>query len=226
MVNLNITKDKLFQGCIVSSIAHAVWSRKYSFAKYWHYWELNNCYFNDIEGNLATVSFLDNGVIGVIFRKDLFDEESFENYKRTLNRMINKLPTYLRKIAEKETIQYFIQDFQGQEIPLISDIFWNSDDVLVSSSTKAQWENIWLKLLKKQLLEYDQELLSCQSDYNLDENEMSLISYFSKKKLEEPYNTIKLYLDPEMQTSFYIDDFETTLELLRRMNIYISRKNQ
>lgn len=222
MARLDITISQLFQGCIVSSIAHAVWSKKYPFAKYWLYWEDNNCHFNDTQGNLATITFQKKGVVGAIFRKEFIPEESLKDYKNFLDRILAEIPSNLRLIVKEETLQYFIQYFKGKEIPLISDIIWSSDDFLNSYLDKKQWNKIWLKLLDKQLLDFNESLLSCKTNYNLNPNELQVIAYISKKKLQNPTKKINVKLDPEMSKIIYDKDYNTTIDLLERMNIMIS----
>ena len=186
-----------------------------------HYWDNFNCHFNDLEGNLATISFFEIGVVGVIIRKELLQEQSLFLHKQFLQNLLNKMPNDLKKLAEKETIQYFIQTIQGEQLPLISDIFWSTDDFLASSIEQSQWNNIWLKLIKNQLLGVDEELLALQKEYNLNENEMKLTSLIINKKINTPNKRIEISIEPYMEEIFKSGDINVSIDLLKKMEIFL-----
>lgn len=221
MPKLNISVKLLYQGCIVSTVVHALWVRKYPFAKYMHYWDNFNCHFNDLEGNLATISFFETGVVGVIYRKELHQDQSLSLHKQFLENLLDTMPNELRKLAEEETIQYFIQNIQGEEFPLISDLFWSADNFLASSIEQTQWNNIWLKLIKNQLLGVEEELLALQKEYNLNENEMQLMSLIINKKISTPNKIIEIRTEPYMEKILKSGDINISIHLLKKMGIFL-----
>lgn len=221
MTNLEITRSQLFQGCVISSIAHAIWSRNYPFAKFWHYWDGNYCHFNNLEGDFASISFCQDETVGVVFKKDHFQKKSLVTYQKCLEETLDIIPPIKKNIVE-ETIQYFIQNIRGEEIPLITNIFWNSGNIMLTTVNKSDWEDFWLTFLNKQLMDFHSALLAFQDEYNLNAIEVDLLDYLAKKKIQTPNKIININPDKKMEKILCQDKSNITIDLLKNIGITVS----
>ena len=226
MSKLNGSVDVLYKGCTLRAITHALWARQYPFAKYLFYWDDINCHINDMEGNLATISFFDDGIVGAIFRKDYFETETAISHLEFVNSILASMPSNLKKRAESETLQYFIQVVDEEKIPIVTNIFWSEEDDLISTISQVEWSKIWDKLIRIQLMDTERAFHELQKDYELNIEELKLIELLYIKRNKSPLKQVKIKLDSVFEKILNKGEGEITKELLERIGITLTNRKK
>jgi len=117
---LNVTKNQLFRGSILSSIAHAIMTNTYPELSYEQSWDGCNFSMNDGNGIRGTITFLENQCIGAIRNESgniVYGHEAILS-------LIKSFPLELSCIAQTDTLQYLLDHYGDEVVPGITSIFW------------------------------------------------------------------------------------------------------
>ena len=171
----DFTSRDLFHGCVFATIAHAIHTVEYSELGFEQSWDDKSYNVSDSEGSLGTVTFGDNVTVGAFFdshsnRSPMTSERPYD-----LDAMLREMPTSVRELAEREALQYLLQNLDGKEVPLITTVFWSENDQLVASEP---WEDV-LKhgghLVEVQLAPVDVAIARWTSNYGFEPDQVDLL---------------------------------------------------
>lgn len=131
------THNILLQGCLLSSIAHAIMTNVYPELAYEVSWDRNNFSMQDSFGVRGTITFRENTCVGAIRNESssvIFGDQAI------LDR-IKSFPKKLIEIAQSDTLQYLLEDNQGVIAPAVTSMFWcDSQGLHWMSKDSAEFE--------------------------------------------------------------------------------------
>lgn len=211
MNKIHVAPIKLYNGCILAAIIHAIVVGEYPELNYEHSWDGINYNMNNGQGCKATITFHSKNIVAVF--QNL---ESFHDRKEVSDYFIGA-PKEIVEIAKHETLQYVLEDVNGIIQPIITGAFWGDWENLFSNQT---WNNLIETggfILKNQLMDYQNSLIEWDGYYGLNNEQFSLIDSLYKRKIHHNHNSIIL---DESETKYLYGDIEECRVSLRELNIY------
>lgn len=211
MHKIDRTPVKLYHGCILAAIVHAVVVGEYPELDYEHSWDGINYSMNDGQGCRATITFHPKYIVAV-----------FQNMERVQERKecavyFQGAPKEIMEIAQKEALQYVLEEVNGRIQPVITGAFWGDWENLYSCQA---WDGLMEAggfLLETQLMDYQNALREWDAYYGLNNEQFALIDRLYKKKTEHNEEPIRL---SEKEKNDLYGDIEKCRESLREINIY------
>jgi hypothetical protein len=181
----------LSQGCILATIAHAIWLIKHPELVHEQSWDGSNYNVQDTMGSLGTITFGSEGTVAAFF-----DVHSPRNPFRSgtghaLAELLAGMPASLRALAERETLQYLLQEYKGTTQPVITAAFWSEGESVVAAE---QWDQVLSNgahLAKLQLLGAA-ALGEWQKLYKFNSREFELVRSLFSRKMSNPDETVIL----------------------------------
>jgi len=177
--------DNLKKGCILASIAHAIFVAQHPLFSYEQSWDGNNYSVNNGEGTRGTITFIENYCVGA-FR----DETNASAFKIGYS-AFEKAPQEIVKLAQNETLQYLLDNHDGEVKPVVTSVFWGAgplfcpDEVLEALNADAH-------IISTQLLESDDASTAWKHYYELNNKQGSLLKNLFYKKITAPSKRIIL----------------------------------
>ncbi len=207
MNKIDVEPVKLYNGCILAAIVHAIVGGGYE-----HSWDGINYSTNDAQGCRATITFHSKNIVAVFQ-----NIESFRNRKETSD-YFRGAPKEIVELAHNEALQYVLDDVNGITQPVITGAFWGDWENLFSNQT---WDNLMETggfILKNQLMDYQNALVEWGDYYGgLNNKQFSLIDNLYKKKVYPNHDTIML---SESEIKYLSGNIEECRVSLKELNIY------
>jgi hypothetical protein len=191
--NLGASATQLWNGCILTTIAHAIFTAHHPELANEQSWDGINYNIQDSEGALGTVTFSPKGTIGAFFDahspRNPFSsgEQGYD-----LSARIAEMPPELKVIAEEETLQYLLQDYNGQETSLITAVFWSEDGNLVAAEPANEVFSNGAHLIQTQLKETDEAIEVWRGHYGLTPEQVELLRSLFASKAAAPNSNLVL----------------------------------
>ncbi|GAE90935.1 hypothetical protein [Acetivibrio straminisolvens] len=189
---LKWTRSQLWEGCILASIAHAIMVAHYPELSNEHSWDGMNYSVQDSSGARGTITFHHKYCIGA-FR----DEHS----SRILGRIDNSLkyfkgaPDEVIRLAEEETLQYLLDEIEGNVFPVITTAFWGYENRLFTTDLfDDMWQNGGF-LLERQVSDFDSAINEWIKYYDMSDVQVKLLKSIYARKITNPNNKIILSKD-------------------------------
>jgi hypothetical protein len=92
------------------------------------------------------------------------------------------MPADIRGLAERETLQYLIQDYNGAEVPIITTAFWSEGDRLVSPEPWSDFFSNGGHLVRTQLNGTEPAIDVWRAEYSLSVRQIALLqALFSRR---------------------------------------------
>ncbi|MGM2785628.1 hypothetical protein [Bacillus cereus group sp. Bce018] len=186
---INVDREKLWNGCILTSIAHAISVAHYPESSYENTWDGFNYNIQNGSGAQGTITFHpDYCVIGL---QD-FESERFNNKTDALI-YFEEAPKKVIEIAQKETLQYLLEDGDEEDtISLITTGFWIEENGAYSMEQIEGIEDNGGQLLEKQLMDVTSAIELLEEEYELTEEQLKLLVLLYERKIKNPNKVIKL----------------------------------
>jgi|GEM_PF-557831 len=179
-------RQTIWQGCILASIAHAIFVANNSDFAYEHSWDGDHYSTNDGQGCRGTVTFgPDFFVAG--FRNEEFFEETVE-----ANDLLIEAPEKVQNIAVDDTFQYLLDDIEGVVLPVVTTVLWGDDRQSFSSHQYEEMMDRGSSLLEIQASGYEAGLAYWEEYYELTERQLLLLETLYHLKIENPSQAIIL----------------------------------
>lgn len=179
-------RQNIWQGCILASIAHAIFVANNPDFAYEHSWDGDHYSTNDGQGCRGTVTFgQDFFVVG--FRNEEFFEETME-----ANDLLIEAPEKVQKMAVDDTFQYLLDDIEGVILPVVTTVLWGDDRQSFSSHQYEKMMDRGSSLLDIQASGYEAGLAYWEEYYELTERQLVLLETLYHSKIEHPSQTITL----------------------------------
>ncbi|TCI29734.1 hypothetical protein EVJ33_08780 [Exiguobacterium sp. SL-10] len=180
------TRQNIWEGCILASIAHAVFIADAPDLAYEHSWEGDNYSTNDGQGSRGTVAFGQEIYVA-----------GFRNDHLALNPVDAKqyfieAPDQVQQIAEQETLQYLLDEVDGEVRPVVTTVLWESDERVFSSHPYDVMLERGADLLEVQASAYEAAIEFWEENYELTEQQLALVEKLYHLKLKDPTERIVL----------------------------------
>lgn len=180
------TVKQLYHGSMLRSIAHAVSTAFYPDLSYEIFWDEQHYHCNDSEGTQGAITFAKEGVIGALNdfdsnRNPFLERNNHKTYDITP--YFEGIPTALREIAERETLQYLIEDYRNQHIPVVTTAFWSSGEYLTAAES---WKSVYkhgAHLLRIELMPFETAISALEEDYEFPIHHLELVQTILNKKM-------------------------------------------
>lgn len=186
-VKLELNRDKLWDGCILAGIAHAIMVAKYPLMANEQSWDGLNYSVQDSSGQRGTVSFKDNCCVAA-FRND---NSVRMRTSIDLKRYFEGADEFIMQLAHEETLQYLLDEVDGEVTPIITTAFWGREE-LVTNDTIAEMLVNGGNLIKNQVCDIPMAIQHWKDVYEMSDKQVDLMNLLYKKKKNNLDQLIKL----------------------------------
>lgn len=194
------TRQNIWEGCILASIAHAVFIANDPEFAYEHSWDGDNYSTNDGQGSRGTVAF------GQEIYVAGFRNERFAFNPVDANQYFIEAPLQVQEIAEQETLQYLLDEVDGATRPVVTTVLWESEEHVFSSHPYDVMLERGADILEVQASAYEAALEYWEEYYELTEEQLVLVGKLYHLKVEDP--TRQILLSEEDIQSINANDVE------------------
>ena len=215
----NFRVKRLYQGCMLASIAHAIIVTKYPNMSYEQSWDGINYSIQDSSGQRGTITFDDEFCVAA-FRND-----SSERIAENLNSLdyFANAPFGVIELANSETLQYLLEEVGEITKPIITTAFWGSDIIYSNDNIKVIMSN-GANIIKNQLLDTEDALRAWQEEYEMNKEQIELLRSIYNRKIDNVNSKIVLSKDESKKLQAYNRDggFEESKISFSEMGIILN----
>lgn len=188
IINNQLNKNNIWNGCILASIAHAIMAAQYPELSYEHSWDGENYNIVDGSGGRGTITFKDKYLVGA-FRN--------ENFTRTdipaAIDLFMGAPKEVLEIAKNETLEYLLEeDEDGTASPSVTTAFWGDNDSITSIDSIVKIVQGGGYLLERQFMESDSAFESWRDYYEMTSEQVELLKSIYDRKVNNSDENITL----------------------------------
>ncbi len=214
MYEIPIEPRKLYEGCVLAAIAHAVSVGMYPELNYEHSWDEINYCTNDSEGCRAAITFHHDHVVGVFQNINQADKDTDAFC------FFDGASEEILQLAKSEALQYVLSDVKGMATPVITAAFYGTWEQLFSTQSMHELMASGGNMIRTQLLPFQDALHVWQEYYDLDASQIELIHRLFHQKMNSQGNSVVLLHD-DMKALY--GDTEECLVSLKELNITVSK---
>jgi hypothetical protein len=186
-VKVNWSVKQIYEGCLIASLAHAIMVAKYPDLSYEHSWDGFNYNVQDGEGGRATISFADGVCVGA-FRLDSIISESLDHESA-----LSETSPVIRKIAHEETLQYLLENVNGNIVPVVTTLIWaEGTGMFECPHEHALMIQKGGKLLERQTMEHSTAFQSWADYYEMTTEQVQLMEFLFQRMLSQPNTPITM----------------------------------
>ncbi|GGE71608.1 hypothetical protein [Priestia taiwanensis] len=213
----NITRDSLWKGCVLRSIAYAIGTAQYPEFSNESSWDGFNYSMQDSTGARGTITFHPDYCI-VAFQ-DLHSERCQALEEAT--HYIRDASEALIQVAEKEAFQYLLDEVEGETIPVVTTAFWIEDDKAYSMDTYEDFEEHSGSLADILLVDFETAKEVLEEEFEFEEEQMHVLESLYERKISYPNERIILSKrEIAMLGAEDPEGLEESRECFEEMNIY------
>lgn len=215
--NIGWNIEQLWKGCILAGIAHAIMVSHYPCIENEHSWDGINYSVQDSEGQRGTITFYKSHCVAA-FRNDYSERAKNE---LSIEHFFSGASEEIINIARTETLQYLLDEVNGEIKPHITTAFWGKDKLYSNDNFDVMLNNGG-SLLKYQVLKSDISMKAWQEYYEMSEEQVQLLKTIYRRKLDNPANPIMLLAqEVKMIGEDYEDGLKESKNAFEEMNIYL-----
>ena len=188
MKNITWNREKIWQGCVLASIAHAISVAHYPELSHEHSWDGLNYNVQDSSGARGTITFHPKYLVAA-FRDD--NSKRVTGYINALE-YFKDSPEEVKMLASTETLQYLLEDIDGKSVPVITTAFWgNREETQSQDELDAMIENGGF-LLERQTTDIETAIKEWQEYHEMSDLRINLLKSIFQRKIENPSKIIIL----------------------------------
>lgn len=216
----NFNRKKLWEGCILTTIAHAIMVGEYPELSNEHSWDGINYSVQDSCGCRGTITFHDRYLIAVF--QDMNNKKKIEKcIKEGAFRMLDIKQKQIEDIAREEALQYVLEDVNGKTIPLITTGFWGVEDEIFSKEKYQRIEEDGAYIIENHIKRFDENMQGLIEYYDISDELVNLVESIYSRKMMCPDRIIPLL---ENEKNLLLKTYESNLDeckqSLKEVNIY------
>ena len=185
LYTIQLEKERLWKGCMLASIAHAIMVAYYPEVSNEHSWDGMNYSIQDSAGARGTITFSQDYFVAV-FRDDNSERLSKKNSMREYKHYFDGAPSEIIELAKQEALQYLLQKVDGNIVPLITTAIWGNETETLSNDTFKDMQNNGGFLIQRQTLDIEEAFDSWKEYYDMTEPQYNLLRDIYKRKVEQP----------------------------------------
>lgn len=202
---LSFQGNKLYEGCLLAAVAHAVTAGEYPELNFEHSWDGMTYCMNDAQGCRGCITFTKTRIVGAFCEESKVTGVSAISY-------FEKASDDILQLAREETLQYLLDDLNGSVQPVITAAFWGSYEQLYSNLSQAALFANGASLMETQLLDEEAALLSWDAYYECHDGQLDLIKSLYHQLLHQAQRPV--ILSKEQQRCLYGERSECEESLL------------
>lgn len=210
--NFHISKEQLWKGCILRSIADAIFVAHAPDFSHESSWDGFNYSVQDSQGGRGTITF--HPKYTIVCLQDVNSERiDAANY-------FEGAPPEVVDIAKEEALQYLLEEVEGETVLFITTAFWIDDNGAYSIDSFEEMEENGGFLLEIPLLDTESAIERLEEEYELTEEQIELLQLVYERKIQNPNEGITL--SKEEVAMIVTDDdegLEVSKESFEEMNI-------
>ncbi len=192
MYKLDIDREQFWNGCMLAAIAHAIMTAHYPDFSFEQSWDGINYNVQDGAGTRGTITFHDE-VIVAAFRNEQSGRLISSDLTQTVQKNLTNAPSAVHEVAMEETLQYLLDDVDGQTMPLITTLFYGVNDDFISNDNIEDLFEHGAKIIQTQLLGYTDEAIKRWKDYyEMSQEQSDLVLSLFHRKRQNPETEIRL----------------------------------
>ncbi|WP_236344199.1 hypothetical protein [Paenibacillus plantiphilus] len=189
---MDIDREKFWNGCILAVIAHAVMTAHYPEFSFEQSWDGINYNVQNGAGTRGTITFHDELIVAA-FRNEQSGRLHRNDLTQTAQKSLHNAPSAVYEVAMSETLQYLLDELDGQTIPLITTLFYCVNGDFVSNDNIEDLFEHGAEIIQTQLLGYTDEAMKRWQDYyEMTQEQSDLVLSLFHRKLQNPGTEIRL----------------------------------
>lgn len=213
---MNITKNDIFDGCLLASIVHSVMTNLYPDFSYEQSWDGTNYSINNSCGIRGTITFENDFCVGGIRNENA----KMIFCRNRIQECMHNFPLDVVQKAYDEALQYLLLDIDGVATPCVTSVFW-------ADRTMFHYVDKFVDNVKKDFTLFENIILPkkvaikrWQEYYEINSNVIRLIDSLYQLKAKDFHSPIKLNeRQKELIPGAYINN--ECIESLKELNIFI-----
>ncbi|MCE5172359.1 hypothetical protein LQV63_24080 [Paenibacillus profundus] len=191
MNKITWNREKLWQGCVLASIAHAINVAHYPEFAHEQSWDGFNYSVQDSSGTRGTITFHPS-YLAAAFRND--NSERVSEYNNALE-YFKDSPEEVKELAADETLQYLLEDIHGETVPVITTAFWGDGEGIYSQDEFDEMIDNGGVLLERQAMDIEAAINEWQEDSEMSKVQINLLKSIFQRKIEKPSEPIVLTVE-------------------------------
>ncbi|MFI8672692.1 hypothetical protein ACIGIJ_22860 [Bacillus paranthracis] len=184
---LHIDREQLWKGCILNSIANAIFVAHDPDLSHESSWDGCNYSMQDSQGGRGTITFHPDYTIACL--QDVNSERMDEWIDAT--NYFEGAPSEVLEIAKEEALQYVLEEVEGETMPFITAAFWIEESGAYSIDSFEEVEEHGGFLLEIPLLDMESAMERLE-EYELTEEQIELLQLVYERKIKNPNEEIML----------------------------------
>ncbi|WP_436970094.1 hypothetical protein [Lysinibacillus sphaericus] len=173
-------------------MAHAIMVAHYPELSNEHSWDDINYNVQDSSGARGTITFNPNYVVGA-FRNEFSERE----YIDALD-YFNGAPKEVNQLAVNETLQYLLDEIDGDTVPVITTAFWEGDVGTYSNDSFEDFIENGGFLIESQTKDIETAINEWKEYYDMSDSQINLLYSIFERKISNPSGEIIL-MDSEIK---------------------------
>jgi len=143
-------------------------------------------------GTRGTITFHDE-VIVAAFRNEQSDRLISSDLTQTVQKNLHNTPSIVHEVAMSETLQYLLDEVDGQTIPLITTLFYGMNDDFISTDNIEDLFEHGAEIIQTQLLGFTDEAIKRWQDYHeMSQEQSDLVLSLFHRKFQKTETEIRL----------------------------------
>ncbi|KXI76275.1 hypothetical protein ACS52_17745 [Bacillus cereus] len=188
---LHIDREQLWKGCILNSIANAIFVAHDPDLSHESSWDGCNYSMQDSQGGRGTITFHPDYTI--VCLQDV-NSERMDEWIDAAN-YFEGAPSEVLEIAKEEALQYVLEEVEGETVPFITTAFWIEDSGAYSIDSFEEMEEHGGFLLETPLLDKESAMERLEEEYELTEEQIELLQIVYERKIQSKNEEIILSKD-------------------------------
>jgi hypothetical protein len=181
MRKIALDRKKLWQGCVLASIAHAISVARCPEICHEQSWDGFNYNVQDSSGSRGTITFHPHYLV-CAFRND--NSERVLEYKNALE-YFNDSPEEVKVLASNETLQYLLEDIDGETLPFITAAFWGNNEGIYSHDEIYQVIENGGSLIERQATDIETAINEWKEEYEMTDGQIILLKSIFQRKIKK-----------------------------------------
>ena len=186
--NFHISKEQLWKGCILRSIADAIFVAHAPDFSHESSWDGFNYSVQDSQGGRGTITF--HPKYTIVCLQDV-NSERIDEWIDAAN-YFEGAPPEVVDIAKEEALQYLLEEVEGETVLFITTAFWIDDNGAYSIDSFEEMEENGGFLLEIPMLDTKSAIERLEEEYELTEEQIDLLQLVYERKIQNPTEEITL----------------------------------
>ncbi|HDR3889883.1 TPA: hypothetical protein QCO65_004359 [Bacillus cereus] len=186
--NFHISKEQLWKGCILRSIADAIFVAHAPDFSHESSWDDFNYSVQDSQGGRGTITF--HPKYTIVCLQDV-NSERIDEWIDAAN-YFEGAPSEVVDIAKEEALQYLLEEVEGETVLFITTAFWIDDNGAYSIDSFEEMEENGGFLLEIPMLDTKSAIERLEEEYELTEEQIDLLQLVYERKIQNPTEEITL----------------------------------